>query len=79
MAWWPQLRQTVIAANSFQVATERFPEALRSTVLPQGHVASDTRKLLLYYRANHDGRLIMGGRGPFREPMGRPTSATWNR
>jgi glycine/D-amino acid oxidase-like deaminating enzyme len=47
-----------------------MPDALRSTVLPQGHVASDTRKLLLYYRANHDGRLIMGGRGPFREPAG---------
>src|SRR6185436_15000455 len=67
---WPQLRQTVIAANSFQVATERLPAALASTVLPQGQVASDTRKLLLYYRGNHDGRLIMGGRGPFREPAG---------
>ena len=28
----PQLRQTVIAANSFQVATERLPAALSSTV-----------------------------------------------
>ena len=37
-------------------------------MLPQGHVASDTRKLLLYYRCDHDGRLIIGGRGPFREP-----------
>ena len=27
---WPQLRQTVIAANSFQVATEPLPEALRA-------------------------------------------------
>jgi len=67
---WPAAAPTVIAANSFQVATERLPDALRSTVLPQGHVASDTRKLLLYYRANHDGRLIMGGRGTFREPAG---------
>ena len=39
-------------------------------MLPEGHVASDTRKLLLYYRCDHDGRLIMGGRGPFREPAG---------
>jgi glycine/D-amino acid oxidase-like deaminating enzyme len=67
---WPRLRQTVIAANSFQVATERLPDALRRTVLPEGHVASDTRKLLLYYRCDHDGRLIMGGRGSFREPTG---------
>ena len=65
---WPLLRQTVIAANSFQVATAVLPEALRRTVLPEGQVASDTRKLLLYYRADHDGRLVMGGRGPFREP-----------
>lgn len=67
---WPQLHQTVIAANSFQVATGRLPDELMRTVLPEGHVASDTRKLLLYYRANHDGRLIMGGRGTFREPIG---------
>jgi len=64
------LRRTLIAANSFQVATERLPDALRRTVLPEGHVASDTRKLLLYYRCDHHGRLIMGGRGPFREPAG---------
>lgn len=69
-ALWPRLRQTVIAANSFQVATARLPDAVRRTVLPEGHVASDTRKLLLYYRCDHDGRLIMGGRGFFREPAG---------
>ncbi len=69
-ALWPRLRQTVIAANSFQVATVKLPDALRRTVLPEGHVASDTRKLLLYYRCDHDGRLIMGGRGSFREPAG---------
>ena len=70
-ALWPRLRQTVIAANSFQVATRRLPDKVRQTVLPEGHVASDTRKLLLYYRWHHD-RLIMGGRGPFREPAGPP-------
>ncbi|HVS56914.1 MAG TPA: FAD-binding oxidoreductase [Casimicrobiaceae bacterium] len=69
-ALWPRLRQTVIAANSFQVATARLSDGLRRTVLPEGHVASDTRKLLLYYRCDHHGRLIMGGRGPFREPAG---------
>jgi len=70
-ALWPRLRQTMIAANSFQVATRRLPGNLRETILPEGHVASDTRKLLLYYRWHHD-RLIMGGRGPFREPAGPP-------
>jgi glycine/D-amino acid oxidase-like deaminating enzyme len=68
---WPRLGRSVIAANSFQVATERLPDELRRTVLPEGQVASDTRKLLLYYRADHDGRLVMGGRGTFSEPTGR--------
>ena len=67
---WPRLRRTVIAANSFQVATSRLSDRMRATVLPEGHVASDTRKLLLYYRFDHQNRFIMGGRGPFREPAG---------
>jgi glycine/D-amino acid oxidase-like deaminating enzyme len=67
---WPRLRQTVIAANSFQVATTRLSDRMRETVLPEGHVASDTRKLLLYYRFDHQNRFIMGGRGPFSEPVG---------
>jgi glycine/D-amino acid oxidase-like deaminating enzyme len=65
---WPQLRKTIINANSFQVATVPLPEALRQTILPQGHVSSDTRNLLLYYRLDHTGRLLMGGRGTFGEP-----------
>lgn len=66
---WPRLRQTLIAANSFQVATKRLSDKQLRSVLPEGHVASDTRKLLLYYRCHH-GRLIMGGRGTFRDPRG---------
>jgi glycine/D-amino acid oxidase-like deaminating enzyme len=65
---WPQLHKTIIAANSFQVATEPLPEAVRKTILPEGHVTSDARNLLLYYRLDHAGRLLMGGRGSFREP-----------
>lgn len=65
---WPGLAQTVIAANSFQVATVPLSDNLRRSILPEGHVSSDTRKLLLYFRLDHTGRLLMGGRGPFREP-----------
>jgi glycine/D-amino acid oxidase-like deaminating enzyme len=65
---WPGLKQTIIAPNSFQVATEPLPEAVARTILPQGHVTSDTRQLLFYFRLDHQRRLIMGGRGPFREP-----------
>jgi glycine/D-amino acid oxidase-like deaminating enzyme len=67
---WPQLRRTAVAINSYQVATEPLSDNLRRSVLPEGHVLSDTRKLLLYFRLDHEGRLLMGGRGPFREPKG---------
>ena len=65
---WPQLRKSIINANSFQVATEPLAESVRRSILPEGHVTSDARNLLLYYRIDHTGRLIMGGRGSFREP-----------
>lgn len=71
---WPRLEQTIIAANSFQVATRPLTDRERETVLPGGQVSSDTRKLLLYFRLDHQGRLLMGGRGPFREPRG---AADW--
>jgi glycine/D-amino acid oxidase-like deaminating enzyme len=67
---WPKLRQTAIAVNSYQVATEPLGDNLQRSVLPEGQVLSDTRQLLLYFRRDHQGRLIMGGRGPFREPKG---------
>ncbi len=65
---WPQLSKSIINANSFQVATGPLPETIRKSILPEGHVSSDARNLLLYYRIDHEGRLIMGGRGTFREP-----------
>jgi len=67
---WPKLKTSIIDANTFQVATYPLPEHIRRTILPEGHVCSDTRNLLLYFRLDHMGRLLMGGRGPFREPKG---------
>lgn len=62
------LKKTIINANSFQVATVPLPEKIRQSILPEGHVSSDARNLLLYYRIDHTGRLMMGGRGSFSEP-----------
>ena len=67
---WPGLKPSIIDANTFQVATAPLPERLRAGIFPEGHVTSDTRNLLLYFRLDHQGRLLMGGRGPFREPRG---------
>ncbi|MBV8625358.1 MAG: FAD-binding oxidoreductase [Herbaspirillum sp.] len=67
---WPHLRQSVIAANSFIVATRPLSPELGASILPGGEVTSDSRRLLLYYRRDAQGRLLMGGRGPFSEPRG---------
>ena len=59
----PVLRRSVLPVQSVQVATEPLPEDLRRSILPRGHVASDTRRLLLYFRQDSAGRLVFGGRG----------------
>jgi glycine/D-amino acid oxidase-like deaminating enzyme len=67
---WPGLRETVIPAHSFLVATKPLSDNLRRSILPQGDAASDSRRLLLYFRKDHQGRLLLGGRGSIAEPAG---------
>ncbi len=67
---WPGLVRTVVPMMSFQAATVPLPEALGKAILPEGHCASDTRRLLWYFRRDAHGRLIMGGRAPYREDLG---------
>lgn len=68
---WKDLKETVVDPNTYQVATAPLPPEIAKTILPQGQPVSDTRNLLLYFRKDHTGRFLMGGRGPFREPRGR--------
>ncbi|WP_088723221.1 FAD-binding oxidoreductase [Thioclava sp. F42-5] len=65
---WPKLERSYIAANSFQVATAPLSSNLDAKIMPGGIVASDTRRLLAYFRKDRDGRLLMGGRGTFGDP-----------
>src|SRR5215470_5822443 len=60
---WPELATNQVIVTSVQTATEPLPDAIRSAILPGGHVASDTRKLLYYFRLDADGRFVIGGRG----------------
>jgi glycine/D-amino acid oxidase-like deaminating enzyme len=62
-----ELRRTVVAVPSFQVATAPIPAALRSTILPDGQAASDTWHLLRYFRLDVSGRLVLGTRGTFAQ------------
>lgn len=67
---WPGLKQTVIAPNSYQIATQPLSDNVRKSILPFGQVSSDARRLLVYFRLGDQGRLLVGGRGPLREPQG---------
>ena len=62
-----RLRRSIVPVRSVQVATEPLSDNLRRSILPEGHVASDTRRLLHYFRLDRDGRLLMGGRGAYGE------------
>jgi len=64
---WPGLRQSVIPVFSYQVATRPLGDNLRGSVLAGGMPVSDTRRLLNYFRLDHTGRLVVGGRGRFRD------------
>jgi hypothetical protein len=67
---WPGLARTVVPRMSFQAATSPLPPGLGARILRHGHCASDTRRLLWYYRRDNEGRLVMGGRAPFRDDLG---------
>jgi glycine/D-amino acid oxidase-like deaminating enzyme len=61
------LRRSIVPARSVQVATRPLSDNVRKSILPEGQVLSDTRRLLLYFRLDAEGRFLMGGRGAFGE------------
>lgn len=61
---WPGLKRTVVPVTSFQIATYPLDDAVRRSVIPGGQGVTDTRRLLNYFRLDHQGRLVMGGRCP---------------
>lgn len=67
---WPGLSRTILAANSFIVATEPLSGRAADAILPGGETVSTSQRLLLYFRKDSQGRLLMGGRGHFADPSG---------
>ncbi|HUI17016.1 MAG TPA: FAD-binding oxidoreductase [Alphaproteobacteria bacterium] len=59
----PELARAVVPVRSAQAATRPLGANMLATILPQRHVASDTRRLLTSFRISPDGRLVMGGNG----------------
>jgi len=67
-ALWQGLKQTLLSANSFIVATRPLRGHNAKAILQRGETASTSQRLLLYFRKDHTGRLLMGGRGFFSDP-----------
>jgi glycine/D-amino acid oxidase-like deaminating enzyme len=59
------LAQSILPVNSFQIATEPIGAALDREILPQLQAVYDSRRLVLYFRKTHDGRVMLGGRASF--------------
>ncbi|MDJ0933407.1 FAD-dependent oxidoreductase [Breoghania sp.] len=59
----PRLRKRVIPIGSYVIATEELPAEVVDELFPTDRIASDTCKVLYYYRATPDRkRIVFGGR-----------------
>lgn len=59
----PWLQRRVIPIGSYIIATEELPKETIDRLFPTGRIASDTCKVLYYYRASPDRRRVLfGGR-----------------
>lgn len=65
---WPGMAQSILAANSFIVATKPLTGRAAESILPGQETVSTAQRLLLYFRKDSHGRLLMGGRGLFNDP-----------
>lgn len=72
---WGNLERTIIPVSSFQIATRPLDAAIRARILPGGQGVADTRRLLLYFRLDHQGRFVMGGRSPVDDNPARSDAA----
>ncbi|GGJ33722.1 NAD(P)/FAD-dependent oxidoreductase [Neoroseomonas lacus] len=64
----PWHRRRVIPVASYMIATEPLGAERVRTLLPQGRVYGDTKKILYYFRPSPDGeRILFGGRATLRD------------
>ena len=68
-ALWPDLARTVLPANSLIVASRVLSPQERARILPRREGVSTTHRLVIYFRLTPDGRLLLGGRGQYRDTI----------
>ena len=59
----PPLGRTVVPVTSVQIATAPLGDNIARSILPGGAHASDSRRLLVYFRKDAQGRFVIGERG----------------
>jgi len=60
----PKVQRRIIPIGSYIIATERLPDHLSRSLIPQNRMVFDSKHFLNYYRM-WDGRLVFGGRAAF--------------
>ncbi len=63
----PPLARSLVPVRSVQVATAPLPEAVRAAILPGRQAASDSRRVMVYYKMDGAGRFVIGGRGDYSD------------
>jgi glycine/D-amino acid oxidase-like deaminating enzyme len=59
--FWPGLSKTFLPARTPQLVSRPLRDNLAKSILPSGHIMSDTRYLTVGVRMHADGRLHLGG------------------
>lgn len=64
---WPGLRQSVVPVYSAIVASEPLPADIAKRITPYRSSVYEMGDIIVYYRLDQQGRLLMGGRSVQRE------------
>ncbi len=67
---YPGLARSIVPVFSMIAATEPLPEEIARVVMPSRSVLFEVASMTVYYRLDHWGRMLMGGRSPLRETIG---------
>lgn len=57
------IKKSIVAVESIVLATEPLPEQLCKELIKHNRAASDTKRLLYYFRLTDDNRMAFGGSG----------------